>query len=78
MKTKNLVPHKVRSSQITYQRMAEMLLNLQVEFQLLADTQPENSKIKATHYSTDDTLVFQFEDQDFYLSLDLTQKGGLQ
>lgn len=79
MKTKTAIPHKVHTKQISYRKMAEMLLHLQVEFNLLADTQPEKQKdITATNCITDNSILFHFEDSGFSLSLDLVKKGGLR
>jgi len=81
MKTKTLTPiitpKRVKTKQISYKQMSELLLNLQVEFTLLADTYPEDDKsIVASNCTTSDSILFHFEDDDFSLSLDLVKKGG--
>jgi hypothetical protein len=55
--------------------MAEMLMELQVEFTLIAETLPENEKcITATNFTSDNSVLFHFEDSEFSLSLDLVRK----
>lgn len=77
METKTITSRRVQTKRISYRKMAEMLLQLQVEFNLLANTHPENEKdITATNCITPDSVLFHFEGSEFSLSLDLVRKGG--
>lgn len=59
--------------------MAEILLQLQVEINLYADTKPTRQKnVSATSISNPNSFLLHFEDSEFSLSLDLVMKGGEQ
>lgn len=74
METKKLVSHKMHSKQISYKKVAQFLSKLQAEFQLLADSTNDEKLVKATNYSTDNNVLFMFDDPEFCLSLDYIKK----
>jgi len=77
MGTKTLQTRKVQRKKISYKKLADILLNLQVEFYMLSEENPANQKtITATNITTPNSVLLHFEDDEFSLSLDIIKKGG--